>query len=55
MPRRAGSVREIIELMLKYRISGVPVVDGAGKVVGIVSEGDLLQPEATSGGTAKRS
>jgi CBS domain-containing protein len=35
-------VREIARLLHGGRISGVPVVDGAGKVVGIVSEGDLI-------------
>jgi CBS domain-containing protein len=30
-------------LMLKERISGLPVVDAAGKLVGIVSEGDFLR------------
>ena len=38
-------VDEVVGLLLKYRISAVPVVDGAQKVVGIVSEGDLLRPE----------
>jgi CBS domain-containing protein len=38
-------VHEIVRLLMRYRISAVPVVDGAGKVVGIVSEGDLLRPE----------
>lgn len=41
-------VHEVVGLLLKYRISAVPVVDGAQKVVGIVSEGDLLRPEGTS-------
>ena len=41
-------VHEIVSLLLKYRISAVPVIDGAGKVVGIVSEGDLLRGEGTS-------
>ncbi|HYG87829.1 MAG TPA: CBS domain-containing protein [Azospirillum sp.] len=38
-----AAVTEIAELLLSRRISGVPVVDGEGKVVGIVSEGDLLR------------
>ena len=38
-------VHEVVRLLLKHRISAVPVVDGARKVVGIVSEGDLLRPE----------
>jgi CBS domain-containing protein len=41
-------VREVVGLLLKYRISAVPVVDSARKVVGIVSEGDLLRPEGAS-------
>jgi CBS domain-containing protein len=41
-------VHEVVRLLLKYRISAVPVVDGARKVMGIVSEGDLLRPEGAS-------
>jgi CBS domain-containing protein len=41
-------VHEIVSLLLKYRISAVPVIDGARQVVGIVSEGDLLRGEGTS-------
>jgi CBS domain-containing protein len=48
-------IREIVGLLLKHRISAVPVVDSARKVVGIVSVGDLLRPEGTSGGARKRS
>jgi CBS domain-containing protein len=36
-------IREAIRLMLEHRISGVPVVDGTGKLVGILTEGDLLR------------
>ncbi len=36
-------VREIVQLMLTNRISAVPVVDAAGKVLGMVSEGDLMR------------
>ena len=38
-------VPEIAELLLSRNISGVPVVDGKGAVVGVVSEGDLIQRE----------
>jgi CBS-domain-containing membrane protein len=41
-------VHEIVGLLLKYRISAVPVIDRTQKVVGIVSEGDLLRGEGTS-------
>jgi CBS domain-containing protein len=37
------SVREAIRVMLDRRVSGVPVVDDAGKLVGILTEGDLLR------------
>ena len=36
-------VREIASMMLERRISGVPVVDGERRVLGIVSEGDLIR------------
>lgn len=36
-------VRDIAQLLLKHRISAVPVVDAQDRVVGIVSEGDLMR------------
>ena len=36
-------VAEAARLMLQHRISGLPVLDDAGRVVGIVTEGDLLR------------
>ncbi|HTV44028.1 MAG TPA: CBS domain-containing protein [Stellaceae bacterium] len=36
-------VREAIGLMLDRHVSGLPVVDGAGVLVGILTEGDLLR------------
>jgi len=36
------TVREVANILLKNRISAVPVVDNADKVVGIVTEGDLM-------------
>jgi CBS-domain-containing membrane protein len=36
-------VPEIVNLLLARGISGVPVVEPSGKVVGVVSEGDLLR------------
>ena len=47
-------VHEVVRLLLKYRISAVPVVDGARKVVGIVSEGDLLRPEGVRSAGTRR-
>lgn len=37
------SVHEIAELLLKHRISAVPVLEADGKLVGIVSEDDLVR------------
>lgn len=36
-------VAEIVRLLLRHGISAVPVVDEAGAVLGLVSEGDLLR------------
>ena len=48
-----SSVKELAQTLLKNRISGVPVVDSQGQLVGIVSEGDLLhRSEAEDGTTA---
>lgn len=46
------AVVEAASLMLQHRISGLPVVDEGGTVVGIVTEGDLLRRAET--GTARR-
>jgi CBS domain-containing protein len=36
-------VEDAANLMLKTRVSGLPVVDANGAVVGIITEGDLLR------------
>ena len=41
--QESASVLEAIRLMLQHRISGLPVVDAAGTVVGMVTEGDFLR------------
>ena len=41
--RSDASVAEAARLMLEYRISGLPVVDAADNLVGIVTEGDFLR------------
>ena len=48
-------IHEVVGLLLKYRISAVPVVDSTQRVVGIVSEGDLLRPEGTARGGIRNS
>jgi predicted transcriptional regulator len=46
------SVREVAQLFLDKRISGAPVLGDDGKLVGIVSEGDLLH--RAEAGTGRR-
>lgn len=38
-------LKEAIKILVERRISGLPVVDDAGKLVGIISETDLLWQE----------
>lgn len=42
-----ASVAEVAHILLTNRISAVPVVDQKGKMLGIVSEGDLLRRPET--------
>jgi CBS domain-containing protein len=37
------AVQAVAEIMLRHRISGVPVVGADGRLVGMVSEGDLIR------------
>ncbi len=46
------TIGEAAELMIGHRISGLPVVNAAGDVTGIVTEGDLLRRAET--GTERR-
>src|SRR5215471_14206951 len=39
------SLKDVAELLTERRVSGLPVVDGEGKVVGVVSEADILFKE----------
>jgi CBS domain-containing protein len=47
-----ASILKAVQLMLQHRISGLPVVDAAGTLVGMVTEGDFLRRAET--GTARR-
>ncbi len=42
-----ATVLQAAQLMLKHRISGLPVIDMAGKLVGVLSEGDFLRRRET--------
>jgi CBS domain-containing protein len=45
---RGASILEAVRLMLQNRISGLPVVDDKGWLVGMVTEGDFLRRAETS-------
>lgn len=45
---RDASILEAARLMLQKRISGLPVVDDQGKLIGIVTEGDFLRRAETA-------
>jgi CBS domain-containing protein len=47
-----ASILEALRLMLANQISGLPVVDKSGRLVGIVTEGDFLRRSET--GTERR-
>ena len=49
------SVQEIAKLLFERHISGAPVVDATGALVGIVSEGDLISHAGAVGETGPRS
>ena len=39
---KSDSVEKAIKLLLEHNITGLPVVDEAGHVIGIITEGDLM-------------
>ena len=49
-----ASVLEAVRLMLQHKISGLPVIDAAGRLQGILTEGDFLRRVET-GTERKRS
>ena len=42
---RAASFKEIVETMRQWQVSALPVLEGEGRVIGVVSEADLLPKE----------
>ena len=38
-----GTVEEAVRVMLEHHVSALPVIDADGKLVGLVSEGDLMR------------
>jgi CBS domain-containing protein len=53
--RPDATVFEAATLLTRHHVSGVPVVDDTGAVVGILSEGDLLHRVETGTGKPQRS
>jgi CBS domain-containing protein len=48
------SVREIADLLAMHRVSAVPIIDDGDRVVGVVSEADLLAKVAATGPAGHR-
>ena len=46
--RRETTFMQMAAVLRRYRVSALPVVDDAGRVLGVVSEADLLAKEALS-------
>jgi CBS domain-containing protein len=48
--RQDAPFKEIATALREHRVSAFPVLDEAGKVIGVVSEADMLTKEALAGG-----
>ncbi|MFJ3235263.1 CBS domain-containing protein [Streptomyces sp. NPDC086787] len=46
--RTGAAFKDIVRTMQEWRVSALPVLDGAGRVLGVVSEADLLPKEEYS-------
>ena len=46
---RRSTVEEIVKLFIHHRITGVPVVDARGRMIGICSEYDLIRQVSAAG------
>ena len=44
--RRGASFKQMAAALRRYRVSALPVIDDDGKVIGVVSEADMLTKEA---------
>jgi CBS domain-containing protein len=42
--RPDAGIAEVADALIKHGISAAPVVDASGKLLGMISEGDLLRP-----------
>ncbi len=41
-----ATINELAKLMAKHKVSGIPVIDGQHRVVGMVTEGDVVELDA---------
>jgi len=48
------TVQHVARMMINHRISGIPIVDGDQKLIGIITEGDLLRRVETGTGLLAR-
>ena len=44
--RRGATFKEMAATLRQFRVSAFPVIDDDGKVIGVVSEADMLAKEA---------
>lgn len=51
---RRATYKEIVELMEQWKVSALPVLEGEGRVIGVVSEADLLPRRSTASTTPHR-
>jgi CBS domain-containing protein len=47
-------IKDVATLLVEHRISGMPVVDDGGRVVGVISEGDLIVKEQGADSVERR-
>jgi CBS-domain-containing membrane protein len=41
--KKTASIEELSRLFIRHKVNGIPVVDDAGRLIGIVTEGDLIE------------
>ncbi|GAA2473686.1 CBS domain-containing protein [Streptomyces longisporus] len=51
---RGATFKEIVKTMQQWKVSAMPVVEGEGRVIGVVSEADLLPKEEFRDGDPDR-
>jgi CBS domain-containing protein/predicted MFS family arabinose efflux permease len=51
--RPEATIKDLLKLMIEHNIGGVPVVDNHNKLIGIVSDGDIIRYLAPKEGSAR--